>query len=137
MPSNAPVAHLPCSSTYPSYFFSEEIMFFSHNKSANNTFNHGFSAKQTGDGRAWTPLLQRSHSSPLPEETKPHGSGEGGVLEPSNATAARRCRRRQSHACGAGGSRLERSCSSISGGASQRNEVGWTAIHIYKTSPIY
>jgi hypothetical protein len=33
--------------SYKLYFFSKQIVFFSHNKSANNTFSHGFSAKRT------------------------------------------------------------------------------------------
>ena len=32
---------------YEPYHFSERTMFFSHNKSANSTFSHGFSAKRT------------------------------------------------------------------------------------------
>jgi hypothetical protein len=34
--------------SYKSYFFSEQTMFFSHNKLANNTFSHDLSAKRTG-----------------------------------------------------------------------------------------
>jgi len=34
--------------TYQPYFFSEETMFFSHNKLANSTFQCDFSAKRTG-----------------------------------------------------------------------------------------
>ena len=30
------------------YFFSQQIIFFFHNKSANNTFNHDLLAKRTG-----------------------------------------------------------------------------------------
>jgi hypothetical protein len=33
---------------YKLYFFSQRTVFFSHNKSANSTFSHGFSAKQIG-----------------------------------------------------------------------------------------
>jgi hypothetical protein len=33
---------------YKPYFSSQQTVFFSHNKSANDTFNHGFSAKRTG-----------------------------------------------------------------------------------------
>ena len=32
---------------YKPYFFSQRIVFFSHNKSANNTFGHGLSTKRT------------------------------------------------------------------------------------------
>jgi hypothetical protein len=34
--------------SYKPYFFSHRTVFFSHNKSANSTFSHGFSAKRTG-----------------------------------------------------------------------------------------
>ena len=33
---------------YKPYFFSQRIIFFSHNKSANSTFSHDLSAKRTG-----------------------------------------------------------------------------------------
>ena len=33
-------------SAYKSYFFSQQIIFFSHNKSANNIFSHNLSAKR-------------------------------------------------------------------------------------------
>jgi len=33
---------------YKSYFFSQQTVFFSHNKSANSIFNHVLSAKRTG-----------------------------------------------------------------------------------------
>jgi len=33
---------------YKPYFFSQRILFFSYNKSANGTFSHGLSAKRTG-----------------------------------------------------------------------------------------
>ena len=49
----------PVHLAYKSYFFSQRIIFFSHNKSANSTFSHGLSAKRTGhkDGGS-TCLLQ-------------------------------------------------------------------------------
>jgi hypothetical protein len=37
----------PIRLSYKPYFFSERTVFFSHNKSANNTSNHGLSAKRT------------------------------------------------------------------------------------------
>ena len=37
----------PVRLSYESYYFSERTVFFSHDKSANNTFRHGFSAKRT------------------------------------------------------------------------------------------
>jgi len=37
----------PARLSYEPYYFSERTIFFSHNKSANSTFSHGFSAKQT------------------------------------------------------------------------------------------
>jgi len=37
----------PVRLSYEPYYFSERTVFFSHNKSANSTFSHGFSAKQT------------------------------------------------------------------------------------------
>ena len=36
----------PCSLGYKPYCFSEGTVFFSHNKSANSTFSHGFSSEQ-------------------------------------------------------------------------------------------
>ena len=39
---------IPIHLSYETYFFSERILFFSHNKSANSTFSHGLSAKRTG-----------------------------------------------------------------------------------------
>jgi len=33
---------------YELYYFSKRTVFFSHNKSANNTVSHGFSANRTG-----------------------------------------------------------------------------------------
>ena len=47
----------PVRLAYNPYFFSERIVFFSHNKSANSTFSHGLSAKRTG--HAW--LLLNDH----------------------------------------------------------------------------
>jgi hypothetical protein len=38
----------PVRFAYRPYFFSERIIFFSHNKLVNNTFQLGFSAKRTG-----------------------------------------------------------------------------------------
>ena len=38
----------PARLAYKPYFFSQLTVFFSHNKSANNTFSHGLSAKRTG-----------------------------------------------------------------------------------------
>ena len=38
----------PVRLTYKLYFFSQRIIFFSHNKLVNNTFSHSLSAKQTG-----------------------------------------------------------------------------------------
>ena len=40
-------------SSYEPYFFNKEITFFSHNKSANNTFSYGFSVKRTGPMTFW------------------------------------------------------------------------------------
>ena len=40
-------AQVPVRLSYKLYFFSQRIVFFSHNKSVNGTFNHGLSAKQT------------------------------------------------------------------------------------------
>ena len=37
----------PVRLAYQPYFFNEVTVFSSHNKSANNTFSHGFSAKRT------------------------------------------------------------------------------------------
>jgi len=36
----------PVRSAYKPYFFSLQVIFFSHNKSANSTFSHGLSAKR-------------------------------------------------------------------------------------------
>ena len=38
----------PVRLAYKPYFFRQRTLFFSHNKSANNTFSHGLSAKRTG-----------------------------------------------------------------------------------------
>jgi len=38
----------PIHLSYEPYYFSERIVSFSHNESANSTFSHGFSVKQTG-----------------------------------------------------------------------------------------
>ena len=38
---------MPVRLSYKLYFFSQRIVFFSHNKSVNSTFNHGLSAKRT------------------------------------------------------------------------------------------
>jgi len=38
----------PVCLAYKPYFFSQRILFFSHNKSANSTFSHGLSTKRTG-----------------------------------------------------------------------------------------
>jgi len=38
----------PIRLSYEPYFFSERTVFFSHNKSENNTFQHGLSTKRTG-----------------------------------------------------------------------------------------
>ena len=38
----------PVRLSYEPYYFSERTMFFTYNKSANNTFSHDFSAKRTG-----------------------------------------------------------------------------------------
>jgi len=39
---------------YKPYFFSQQIIFFSHTKSANSTFSHDLSAKQAQINRALT-----------------------------------------------------------------------------------
>ena len=36
--------HRPARLTYKPYFFDQQIIFFSYNKSANDNFNHGLSA---------------------------------------------------------------------------------------------
>ena len=38
----------PCSLGYKPYCFSEGTVFFSHNKSANSTFSHGFFSEANG-----------------------------------------------------------------------------------------
>ena len=40
--------YCPVCLAYKPYFFSQRTIFFSHNKSANSTFSHGLSTKQTG-----------------------------------------------------------------------------------------
>ena len=47
-PNSLPCAYGPVRLAYQSYFFSEITVFSSHNKSTNNTFQHGFSVKRTG-----------------------------------------------------------------------------------------
>jgi len=44
----------PVRLAYKLYFFSQRTIFFSHNKSANNTFNHGLSAKRAGQCEVMT-----------------------------------------------------------------------------------
>ena len=38
----------PVRLAYKPYFFGQQTLFFSHNKSANNTFSHGLSVNRTG-----------------------------------------------------------------------------------------
>ena len=46
--SKEEVDHCPVRLAYKPYFFSQRTVFFSHNKSVNNTFSHDLSAKRTG-----------------------------------------------------------------------------------------
>jgi len=46
-PSLYPSSYRPIRLTYKPYLFSQRIVFFSHNKSANGTFSPGLSAKRT------------------------------------------------------------------------------------------
>ena len=41
------ISQRPVRLAYKLYFFSQRIIFFSHNKSANNIFSYGLSAKRT------------------------------------------------------------------------------------------
>jgi hypothetical protein len=70
----------PVRLTYQPYFFSEGTVFFSHNKSANNTFQPGFSAKRTG---------RAVQDNAGPTLTAQNGAGNGlwgaGVLTPCSS----------------------------------------------------
>ena len=46
------LGYRPVRLAYMMYFFSQRIIFFSHNKSTNSTSSHGLSAKRTGQGEA-------------------------------------------------------------------------------------
>ena len=53
--ANCTRAHIyrPVRLSYKPYFFSQRTIFFSHNKSANNTFSHGLSVKRRCIRLAW------------------------------------------------------------------------------------
>ena len=77
------ITHLrPVRLVYKPYFFSQQTIFFSHNKSANSTFIHGLSAKRTE--HLWT-NNQTSYQTNR-QQTMPRGLG---LQQPAIPTRAR------------------------------------------------